>query len=447
MKLRVKKARQGLKGIVSVPGDKSISHRAVLWGALAEGRTEIVNFLPSEDCLCTVKACQALGVPIHLLSPSHLVVEGVGLEGLQEPSDVIDAGNSGTTLRLLTGLLAGQEFYAVLTGDASLRRRPMDRVVEPLRAMGASIDGRQGGSRAPLSIRGRRPLRGLSYALPVASAQVKSALLLAGLYAREPVSVTEPLLSRDHSERIFALFGCPLERNGLTVTLRPGRAWKGRPVSVPGDFSSAAFLIAAALLVEGSEVTIAGVGVNPTRTGLLEVIASMGGKVEVNPAAEKEDWEPRADLRISFSPLRGTQVGGPLIPRLIDEIPILAVLALAARGTTVVRDAAELRVKESDRIAVLCQELGRLGGRLTPLPDGLVIEGGSPLKGAATYSHGDHRIAMALAVAGLLAEGETTVDGFQCVATSYPNFVATLQELAPGCAALVEEEATHGGQG
>lgn len=422
---------QGIKACIRVPGDKSISHRALLFGALARGETLVEGFLPAEDCWSTAQCLAALGVGLVQEGPTTLRVQGVGPEGLREPETVLDAGNSGTTMRLLLGVLAGQPFYAVLSGDASLRRRPMGRVVEPLTRMGAQIWGRAGGQLAPLSIRGTRELCGIEYRLPVASAQVKSALLLAGLQAKGMTAVLEPSPSRDHTERLLAFFGVDVVRDGSWVKLRGPATLVGQRVEVPGDFSAAAFFLVAALLVPGSEIHLPGVGVNPTRTGLLDVLRAMGANITVEGVQQK-GAEPVADLRAATSELRAIEVGGALIPRLIDEVPILAVAATQARGTTVIRDAAELAVKESNRLQAMATELGRLGAKIEATADGLIIEGPTKLRGAACDSHGDHRVAMALAVAGLIAEGETVVRGADCIAISYPGFARELAGLLQG---------------
>jgi 3-phosphoshikimate 1-carboxyvinyltransferase len=423
--------RRRLAGRVSVPGDKSVSHRAALLGALAAGVTEVEGFLEGEDCQRTLAAVAALGADVTRKGPGHYVIRGVGPEGLGEPEDVVDCGNSGTTARLLAGVLAGQPFVTVLTGDASLRRRPMDRVVEPLGRMGARVLGRAGGRRLPLAIAGVRPLRALHHVSPVPSAQVKSAVLLAGLWAEGPVAVTEPAPSRDHTERMLAALGADVRVEGTTVTLHPGRPLRGRPVRVPGDISSAAFFLVAGAAAPDGEVTVEDVGVNPTRTGVLDVLAAMGadvGRVEAG-----EPGEPRATLRVGPAALRGVTIAGPLVPRAIDELPILAVAGACASGPTEVRDAAELRVKESDRIRALASELGKMGVRVEERPDGFRIAGrgpGAPFRGARVSSWGDHRLAMALVVAGLLADGPTLVEDVACIATSYPEFVATVRRLA-----------------
>jgi len=436
VRLRVRPVRR-LAGRVTVPGDKSISHRAALLGALADGVTEVRGFLEAEDCVRTLAAIEALGVEVTRKGPGEYRIASAGPAALQEPADVIDCGNSGTTARLLLGVLAGCPFWAMLTGDGSLRRRPMGRVAEPLTRMGATIVGRADATRLPLAVRGQRPLRPLAWTLPVASAQVKSALLLAGLGAAGPVSVTEPAASRDHTERMLAAFGARLTRAGLTTTVEPGPL-RATAVTVPGDLSSAAFLVVAALLVPEGEVTVTGVGLNPTRTGLLDALGAMGAALEVAVDGAQGAGEPVGRLTARPSALAATTVGGALVPRLLDEVPALAVAATRARGRTVIRDAAELRVKESDRLAALARELGRLGARVEELPDGLAIEGPSRLRGAVVASGGDHRIAMALAVAGLVAEGETVVEDVACIATSYPGFAEALDALAGGGAVRVE---------
>ncbi len=436
MRVRVRRPAGGLRGRIGVPGDKSISHRAAILGALAAGPTEISGFLEGEDCLSTLRALGALGVEVTRKGPGQYRIGGVGLEGLQEPDTILDCGNSGTTARLLLGVLAGQPFWSVLTGDESLRRRPMGRVTQPLGEMGALIVGRSEGSRLPLAIRGRRPLTSFYYRSPVASAQVKSALLLAGLYAGGPVSVEEPAPSRDHTERMLAGFGARVAVEGLRVTLTPGGELRGHPVHVPGDVSSAAFFLVAGLVVPGSDVTVARVGVNPTRTGLLDALKEMGADARVTEQVGGS--EPMATLQVRAERLGGARVGGSLIPRLIDELPALAVAALCAEGVTEVSEAAELRVKESDRIHAVITELRKLGARVEERADGFRIEGGAPLRGAVVQSWGDHRMAMALIIAGLVAEGQTVVEDTQCVATSYPEFLATLNTLTPTPCAVVE---------
>lgn len=432
-----------LRGSVEVPGDKSVSHRAAILGALAAGRTEISGFLEGEDCLATLRAIRALGAGVTRKGAGHYLVDGVGVTGLGEPEDVIDCGNSGTTARLLAGVLAAQPFWSVLTGDASLRSRPMGRVADPLRRMGATVVGRQQGSRLPLAIGGARPLRAIHHVSSVASAQVKSAVLLAGLGADGPVTVEEPAPSRDHTERMLAAFGARLAVAERTVTISPGGVLRGIAVPVPGDISSAAFFLVAASALAGSEVVVRNVGVNPTRTGVLEALSAMGATIAPDPGAGEASpgpsgGEPVAALRARGGPLRGSDIAGALIPRLIDEIPVLAVAACCAEGTTRIRDAAELRVKESDRIRAIATQLGRMGARVRERDDGMEIEGRTVLEGAVVASGGDHRMAMALVVAGLVARGPTVVEDTDCIGTSFPGFVAAVNALA-GRAGAVEE--------
>ena len=425
-----------LAGTVEVPGDKSVSHRAALLGALANGVTEVQGYLEGEDCLRTLTAIQMMGVEVTKKGPGHYRIAGAGLDGLVEPGDVVDCGNSGTTARLLIGLLAGQPFWTLLTGDESLRRRPMKRVVEPLGRMGATIVGRADGGRLPLAVRGAERPRAISYDSPVASAQVKSAILLAGLRADGPVTVTEPTPSRDHSEVMLGAFGARVERGERRVTLHPGPL-RATTVQVPGDISSAAFLLVAGALVRDARLTVAGVGVNPTRTGLLDVLTAMGVTVSRTAVDGPAEGERLAALSVESAEPVGTTVGGTLIPRLIDEVPALAVLAAVARGSTEIRDAGELRVKESDRIAAVTRELGKMGVRIEERPDGMVIPGGQRFRGAHVASGGDHRMAMALAVAGLVADGETVVEDVACVQTSFPTFVELVNTLAGGAAVTV----------
>ena len=506
-----------LKGTVLVPGDKSISHRAVMLGAIAEGVTEISHFLPSEDCLSTIGCMRELGVRIEITEDTaadpagqelHVTIYGRGLHGLKAPSKTLDAGNSGTTTRLLSGILAGQPFISRITGDSSLTRRPMKRIIEPLTLMGGHILSENNDGCAPLVI-GGQPLHGLSYKTPVASAQVKSCLLLAGLYADAPTSVTEPALSRDHTERMLRAFGADVRREGLTATVypmvsssgclkgQPACILRGQTIEVPGDISSAAYFLAAGLLVPGSDILLENVGINPTRSGILKVIEKMGGSYECldrravgspggtsdhdDPVNGKSDdpggplngksddpgrligvnsegfGEPVADIRVKACRLYGTEIGGDLIPTLIDEIPVIAVMAAFAEGTTVIKDAAELKVKESDRIALITSNLRAMGADVTATDDGMIIHGRpidsapedcvlqksfSPsadetsssnyrnqLHGARIRTLGDHRIAMAFAVAGLLV-GDMEIDDPECVAVSYPGFYEALEHLA-----------------
>jgi len=415
------------------PPDKSISHRAAILGLLAQGTTDIEHFLESDDCLRTLQMVQQLGAEVERMGEARIRITGVGHQPLREPSDVLDAGNSGTTARLMAGVLASAPVFSVLTGDESLRRRPMRRIVEPLQRMGAQIDGRENASRLPLAIRGG-DLRAIEYVTPVASAQVKSCILLAGLRAAGTTEVIEPYLSRDHTERMLQVFGVELkiqmgDSDQHRVRLRGGQTLHACSLTVPGDFSSAAFFIAAALMLPSSDLTIEGVGVNPTRTGLLEALARADVHL-IWESLDEQGGEPVATLRVRAQPLRSMQIGGSLIPRLIDEIPLLALLATQATGETVIRDAAELRVKESDRIEAICTELGKMGAQLECLPDGLRIQGPTPLHGAEVHSHGDHRVAMTLAIAGLVAQkGETIIHEVDCVKTSFPDFEQALATL------------------
>jgi len=422
-----------LHGRVRVPGDKSISHRALLLGALAEGTSQVSGFLPCGDCLATLACLRALGVEIETDSQTALTIHGRGLRGLQAPTwdensraaTPLNCARSGTTMRLLAGILAGQPFESTLNGDEQLLRRPMRRIVEPLRRMGAEIEDVDG--HAPLTIRGRR-LRGCDHTLPIASAQVKSALLLAGLYADGPTTVRQPGPARDHTERMLAGMGAAIETTGLTITLSPATSLAPFSLRVPGDVSSAAFPLVGAALVPGSEVTIEGMGINPTRTGLLDVMEAMGAEIALGDEREGES-EALADVTIRATELRGIEVGGETVVRMIDEFPALAVAATQAHGTTVVRDAAELRVKETDRIATLVAGLRALGARIEALPDGFIIEGPTPLHGGVVDSHGDHRLAMALAVAGLVAEGAVVIENAECIDDSFPGFVELMQKV------------------
>lgn len=421
-----------LRGELSVPGDKSISHRAVMLGSLAKGTTEIRGFLPGADCLSTISCFRAMGVRI-LQEKDHVTVSGRGLRGLRKPETALDCGNSGTTLRLISGILAAQPFDTVLTGDDSIRKRPMERIMIPLSGMGAEIRSIPGNGCAPLSITGKQ-LHGISYESPVASAQVKSAVLLAGLFAEGKTSVTEPFLSRDHSERMLRAFGAEVHTgtapDGRPVAaVSPAEELSAAAVSVPGDISSAAFFLCGALMVPGSELLIRNVGINPTRSGILDAVSAMGGSVELLPGKHANDAEPAADLLVRASRLHGTKIGGSLIPRLIDELPVIAAMACAAEGTTVIRDAGELKFKESDRIRAMADGLSRMGAAVTETPDGLIIEGGRPLRGAAVDSRGDHRVAMAFSILSLLAEGPVVISDPDCVSVSAPGFHRDLRKV------------------
>ncbi len=424
-----------LRGEVTVPGDKSISHRAAILGAMACGETEVTGFLEGEDPLSTVRCLRDLGVQIEGPHGGRLLVTSGGVEAWREPAATLDAGNSGTTFRLLLGALAGRGFPAILTGDQSLRRRPMGRVAEPLRSMGAAVGGADGGKTAPLTIRGGK-LHPAEVKLAMSSAQVKSAILLAGLQTEGSTSVTEPSRSRDHTERMLAPFGGQVEEEALPdgrnrVTVRGAQVLRGTRVAVPGDFSAAAFFLVAGAVVPGARITMRGVGLNPTRTGLLDVLRRMGANIRVEFGDFPAGGEPVGDVTVEgMGSLSGVEIGGELIPRMIDEIPVLAVAAAFAHGETVIRDAAELRAKESDRIAAMAAELARLGVRVRALPDGLVIQGGGDLRGGDVDSWGDHRVAMALAVAACAAGGgETLIQGTECVDISYPGFFTDLTSL------------------
>jgi 3-phosphoshikimate 1-carboxyvinyltransferase len=423
--MRVKGTGAKLSGETQVPGDKSISHRAVMLGALAEGETTVTGFLAGEDCLATIACFRGMGVTIDQQG-STVRIQGVGLRGLQSPQEPLYVGNSGTTIRLLLGILAGQNFSTVISGDASIRKRPMARVAKPLRLMGACIAGE--GDLAPLTISPVQALTGIHYELPVASAQVKSALLLAGLYAQGATSVAEPAPSRDHTEIMLQAFGVAVKRQGLVASVEGTAILKGRAIAVPGDISSAAFLLVAALIIPGSELIIRQVGVNPTRTGILEVLQAMGADIEVHQL-NADSSEPVADIVVRSSELRGVTVEGAIIPRLIDEIPALAIAAAFAEGETIIHDAAELKVKESNRIAAMVEGLQAMGGDICELADGLLIRGGRKLRGAMIDSRGDHRIAMAFAIAGLTAAGETIIDNEDCIPVSFPGFAKILRQL------------------
>ncbi|MCK4507399.1 MAG: 3-phosphoshikimate 1-carboxyvinyltransferase [Desulfuromonadales bacterium] len=418
---------KSLRGEISVPGDKSISHRSIMLGSLAEGTTRVSGFLMGEDNLSTWQAFESMGVNIRQTGPDALEIKGVGLDGLMEPDNVLDCGNSGTTMRLMSGLMAGQNFFSVLTGDKYLRRRPMKRVVTPLAAMGARIWGRDGGERAPLAIQGGS-LKTITYASPVSSAQVKSAILLAGLSVDGETRVTEPHLSRDHSERMLTYFGADVRpfEGGVSLIGRPRLL--AQDVIVPGDVSSAAFFMVAGLITPGAELTIRNVGINPTRSGIIDILIAMGGQLEILNARE-QSGEPVADILVRHSRLKGIEISGDMVPRAIDEFPVISVAAALAEGTTTIRDAEELRVKETDRIVAMVSELGKLGAQVEARPDGMVITGVEQLNGGKVSSHGDHRIAMSMAVAALCARTEVTIEDTECTETSFPGFWALLDKV------------------
>lgn len=415
-----------LKGEVTIPGDKSISHRSVMFGSIAKGTTEITGFLQGADCLSTISCFRKMGVEIEN-TQDKVLVHGRGLHGLAAPDSVLDCGNSGTTTRLISGILAGQNFSCTLTGDASIQKRPMKRIMDPLSMMGAQIESIHQNGCAPLAITGSS-LHGIHYHSKVASAQVKSSILLAGLYAEGKTQVTEPALSRNHTEIMLRFFGADITSEGCTASVLPAEELYGQKITVPGDISSAAYFIAAALLVPGSELLIKNVGINPTRDGILRVCQAMGADITLLNAVY-DSGEPVSDLLVRHSNLKATEIGGELIPTLIDEIPVIAVMACAAEGTTIIRDAAELKVKESNRIRTVVDNLKAMGAHLEETEDGMIIHGGKPLHGGIIESHLDHRIAMSFAIASLIAEGETTIQNAECVNISYPAFYEDLEKL------------------
>jgi len=426
MELVIEKINQ-LKGNISVPGDKSISHRSLILGSIAQGETRIYNFLNSLDCLKTFECMQSLGSEIELGEDNFIKIKGKGLYGLQEPKDMLEVGNSGTTIRLLAGLLSGQNFYSVLNGDHSIRKRPMKRVVQPLRLMGADIWGREDGQLAPLSIKGSL-LNPLQYTLPVASAQVKSALLLAGLYAAGETIIKEPLPTRDHTERMLSIMQADIMMSHQEIIIIGGKFLKGTDLFIPGDISSAAYFIAAASILKDSKIVISQVGVNPTRTGIIKILKSMGAKINILNYQIKSN-EPQADLEIEYSELKGISIMPEEVPFLIDELPLIALVATQAQGKTIVSGAKELRVKETDRLKAIVSELKKLGANIKEKEDGFIVVGPSKLQGAACESYHDHRIAMSLAIAALLAEGKTVIKNSECIDISFPGFENTLQKL------------------
>ncbi|MFB3114502.1 MAG: 3-phosphoshikimate 1-carboxyvinyltransferase [Nitrospirales bacterium] len=415
-----------LRGTVHVPGDKSITHRALILSALAEGDSTIRGYCRGEDCLNTLSALQKLGIPIEV-EPDQVHVSGKGLWGLTEPAEPLDCGNSGTGLRLLTGVLAGQQFFTVLTGDASLRSRPMGRIVTPLQLMGAHIQGRKGGNLAPLAVTGSR-LKGSDYVSPVSSAQIKSAVLLAGLFAEGETRFSEPLQSRDHTERMFRFLGIPFEVEGNSTRVTGRQSFQAKDLFVPGDLSAAAFFIVGASIVPDSEVRIPNIGLNPARTGILDILTEMGANIQIDNQRD-ESGEPVGDLVIRTAPLRGISIGADQVPKTIDEFPIFCVAAALAQGQTTVTGAEELRVKETDRIQAMATELKKLNVAIEETPDGFVVQGGSSLQGGHCQSHGDHRVAMAIAIAALTAGSPTVIDDTDCIETSFPGFHGKLLEL------------------
>ncbi|MGI6189572.1 MAG: 3-phosphoshikimate 1-carboxyvinyltransferase [Clostridiales bacterium] len=426
MKLSITPAKR-LVGEAEIPGDKSISHRCIILGAIANGDTRLSRFLMSSDCLNTIKAFRQMGVLIDIPDPGSVIIRGVGLYGLKPPSSPIDAGNSGTTARLLAGLLSGQNFSSVITGDESLQKRPMDRIIIPLKKMGADINTNTCGRYLPLSIKGSS-LEGIDYHMPVASAQVKSALVLATLYAKSPSYIHQPAVCRNHTEILLRAFGGRIDTRDNTIIAYPARQLYCQSIKIPGDISSAAFLMTAGLLVPDSTIILKEVGINPTRTGILDVFNRMGADITVENLSNS-GGEIIGDIVVKTSHLKGTVISGELIPRLIDEIPVIALAATQAEGTTVIRDAQELKVKETNRINSVVSLLSRLGANIEGTDDGMVIHGPTPLTGNTLDSFGDHRLAMTAAVAGLIARGETTINGWQWADVSFPGFYDTLKKL------------------
>ena len=422
--VKISKVDQKLSGELSFPGDKSLSHRAIIFGSLAEGTSSFTNVLSGEDCVCTRKAFQSMGVEIISASPTSLTIVGRGPHALKAPKHEIYLGNSGTSMRLLLGVLAGNNFEATLTGDPSLSSRPMRRVTDFLKQMGAKIEGRDQANFAPLTVRGGN-LSGIDARLPIASAQVKSALLLAGLYAKGQTRVTEPAKSRDHTEKFLSFFGAKIKEEGLAVSIQGGETLKARSFEIAGDVSSAAFFMAIAALAPGAEITFRSVLWNPTRTGMVEVLKKMGVHINVE-ALHRDGPEVTADFSIRSGPLKAFEIKKEDLPALIDEVPILAVMATQAAGTSVIRDAEELRVKETDRIASMATMLSKMGARVRVEGHSLFIEGPTPLKGATVNSLRDHRTAMSLIVAGMVAQGQTQVEDLDCIDTSFPSFFELL---------------------
>lgn len=418
---------KSLRGEINVPGDKSISHRSVMFGALAKGTTEVTHFLQGADCLSTITCFKKLGIPIENTS-ACVRIHGQGLRGLKPAADILDVGNSGTALRMISGILAAQSFDTTLTGDSSIQKRPMRRISDPLSQMGARIQSLNDNGCAPLKIYGQ-PLKAIHYCSPVASAQVKSAILLAGLYADGQTRVTEPTVSRNHTELMLKSFGAQLHTQETTVTIEPAEELYAQQITVPGDISSAAYFIAAGLMIPNSQITIKNVGINSTRDGIIRVCQAMGADIKLENI-RFAGKEPVADITVASSNLKAAIIEGDIIPTLIDELPMIAIMACFAQGTTIIRDARELRVKESDRIAVMVDNLTAMGADITGTEDGMIIHGGRPLTGAVIESHHDHRIAMSFAIAALGAQGITTIRNAECVNISYPEFYSDLEGLS-----------------
>ncbi|WP_404403504.1 3-phosphoshikimate 1-carboxyvinyltransferase [Jeotgalibacillus malaysiensis] len=415
-----------IQGEIKVPGDKSISHRSIMFGAISEGVTKVTGFLKGDDCLSTIDCFRKMGVTITE-KDDEILIEGRGFKGLKEPREILDTGNSGTTTRLLLGVLAGQPFHSVITGDESIAKRPMNRVTVPLKEMGATIDGRDDGNLTPLSVRGGK-LKSFHYTLPVASAQLKSALILAGLQSEEETVIVEPEKTRDHTEKMIRHFGGEIVREGTSIKVRGNQPFKAKDVRVPGDISSAAFFLTAAAITSNSSLILKDVGLNETRTGIIDVLREMDADFSVT--LTNDDEEPQGDILVKSSSLKNCEVGGELIPRLIDEIPIIALLATQASGKTVIRDAEELKVKETNRIDAVVEELQKLGADITATGDGMVINGPVRLKGGYADSRGDHRIGMMLAVAALVSEGPVHIENADCISVSYPTFFEDLSLVA-----------------
>ena len=417
---------KGLHGTISIPGDKSISHRSVMFGAIADGTTTIRNFLMGADCLATIDCFRSMGINIEV-TDEMVTVHGKGLHGLTKPDKILDVGNSGTTTRLISGILAGQDFDVTLSGDASLNSRPMKRIMTPLNAMGADITSINNNGCAPLLIRGSK-IKAFHYDSPVASAQVKSAVLLAGLYGDGPTSVTEPAVSRNHTELMLRSFGAAVQCEGKTATIYPPKKLTGQDIVVPGDISSAAYFIVAGLITPDSEITMKHVGINPTRDGLIKVCEAMGADITLSNVNDS-GGEPTADITVRTSNLHGTEIGGEIIPTLIDEIPVIALLACFAEGETVIKNAEELKVKESNRINLMVNNLKRMGADAVATDDGMIIHGGKTLTGISLNCKYDHRIAMTFSIAGINADGEMDIEDAECVDVSYPDFYETLEKL------------------
>ncbi len=424
--LKIQAGAKRLQGSLRIPGDKSISHRSVMFGAIARGLTTVSNFLPGADCLSTIACFRQLGVRIEG-NEKELHIYGNGFAGLSEPGEMLDVGNSGTTIRLMLGILAGRDFFAALQGDSSIARRPMTRVTRPLKEMGAFIDGRSGGEYTPLAIRGGH-LKAIDYQLPVASAQVKSALIFAGLQANGTTTIIEPAQTRDHTERMIRHFGGEIVKRENVIAVEGGQELKAHDVQVPGDISSAAFFLVAGAIIPNSDIKLEKVGLNPTRTGILDVMKEMGALFEIYEA-EDGSFEPYGDILVKTSELKGTVIEGEMIPRLIDEIPIIALLATQAEGTTIIKDAQELKVKETNRIDTVVHELSKLGAKIEATEDGMIIHGKTYLTGGRVSSHGDHRIGMMLSIAAFICDGDVILDKPEAIAVSYPEFFNHLKKL------------------